>query len=208
MIRKILGLLFLFFLASVLYLARPLYLPSFGEFLIETDPLRKADAIMVLAGDDIAGNRVTQAVSLWRDGWADQLLLSGGWIARGVRAEDVMRKQAEEMGVPAERIIVVPSEESAVRTTLADSTLAESRNLVAECQRRKFRRIIVVTSNFHTRRARRIFHRLFDPLGIEVMVTASRDDSFTVDHWWTRRADARMWLLEMEKLAFNYLEMR
>lgn len=207
MIRKLIALLFLALCGVVLYVSRPLYLPSFAEFLIHDDPLRKADAIIVLAGDDVSGNRVAHAVSLWRDGWAGVVVLSGGWIARGVRVEDVMRRQAEEMGVLPDKIVVVSSDLPTGRGTLADSTLAEVRLFLAECRKRKFRTVIVVTSNFHTRRAKRIFEHAFAGSGTEIVVVASPDDSFKVDRWWTRRTDARTWLLEMEKLAFNYFEM-
>ena len=85
--------------------------------------------------------------------------------------------------------------------------MSESQLLLAECQKRKYKTVIVVTSNFHTRRAKRIFGRLFKDAGIQVLIHPSADMSFRVDHWWTRRADARMWLLEMEGLAFSYVEL-
>lgn len=190
------------------YVARSLYLPQLAEFLIRNDPLEKVVAIIVLGGDDPAGSRVSEAVSLLHQGWAEVLVVSGGPIVWHTNAADVMRKQAEELGVPPDKIIAVPNSVPTGRTQLADSTLSEARVLLAECESRKYKTLIVVTSNFHTRRAGRIFRRVFQGSGIRVLVHPSPDTSFNVDHWWTRRTDARMWFLEMQKLAFSYLEVR
>ena len=189
------------------YIGRPLYLPFLGEFLVCADPLEKADAIVILAGDDAAGSRVIEAVSLWRAGWAEVLMVSDAPIAWGVTSGELARQQAAVLGISPTQIVAVSNRSPAGRGLLLDSTLSESRLLLAECQKRNFRTIIVVTSNFHTRRAKRIFDRLFKDAGIRVLIHPSADMSFRVDHWWTRRADARMWLLEMEKLVFSYVEL-
>jgi uncharacterized SAM-binding protein YcdF (DUF218 family) len=190
------------------YIARPLYLLPLGRFLICADPLEKADAIVILAGDDAVGSRVSEAVSLLRGGWSEVLMVSDAPIARGVTSAEVARKQAVELGISPTQIVAVSNRSPAGRGRLLDSTLSESRLLLGECQKRNFRTVIIVTSNFHTRRAKRIFDRLFKDAGIQVLMHPSADMSFRVDHWWTRRADARMWLLEMQKLAFSYLELR
>jgi len=46
--------------------------------------------------------------------------------------------------------------------------------------------VIVVTSNYHTRRARYIFRRVF-PQGMEVRVASARDGDFDPAHWWEKR---------------------
>ncbi len=79
--RALLVFLLLFVCWLALYVARPLYLPFLGEFLISADPLEKADAIIVLAGDDAVGSRVTEAVSLVREGWSQVLMVSDAPIA-------------------------------------------------------------------------------------------------------------------------------
>jgi uncharacterized SAM-binding protein YcdF (DUF218 family) len=134
-------------------------------------------------------------------------MVSDAPIAWGVTSGELARQQAAVLGISPTQIVVVSNRSPAGRGLLLDSTLSESRLLLAECQKRNFRTIIVVTSNFHTRRAKRIFDRLFKDAGIRVLMHPSADMSFRVDHWWTRRADARMWLLEMEKLVFSYVEL-
>lgn len=191
----------------LVYVARSLYLPYLGGFLIVSMPLEKVDAIVVLAGDDTAGSRLLEGVALLRAGWGEVLVLSDAPLAWGVTTGEVMRKQAQEQGLDPAKIIEVHASVPAGRGLLADSTLSESRLLLAECKRQNFKKVIVVTSNFHTRRAKRLFDHIFEGSGIRVFVHPAADNSFRVDLWWTRRADLRMWLLEMEKLAFSYLEL-
>ena len=202
---------FLFFalcaLGIVTYFTHPLYLPLLAEFLIQADPLEKADAIIVLGGDDISGSRVLEAVSLLREGWAEVLIVSGTPIAWGVHSADVTRKQAEELGVPPAKIFTVPRTISGSQAPLVDSTLSEAHLLLAECKQRGYQTLIVVTSNFHTRRAKRILAHVFSGSGIRVLIHPSASTVFRVDRWWTRRSDARAWFLEMQKLVFSYLEL-
>ncbi|PYU60720.1 MAG: hypothetical protein DMG56_15135 [Acidobacteria bacterium] len=44
----------------------------------------------------------------------------------------------------------------------------------------------MVTSNFHTRRARYIFRQVF-PQGLEVRIASARDGDFDPQHWWEKR---------------------
>ena len=65
---------------------------------------------------------------------------------------------------------------------------------------------MLVTSNFHTRRTRLVFRRVFKGTGIELMVQAAPpDDWFNPDRWWTRRMDSRNLFLEYQKLLFYSL---
>jgi uncharacterized SAM-binding protein YcdF (DUF218 family) len=113
--RALLVFLLLFVCWLALYVARPLYLPFLGEFLISADPLEKADAVIVLAGDDAVGSRVAEAVSLVREGWSQVLMVSDAPIAWGVTSAEVARKQAVELGVPPSQIIEVSSRSPAGR---------------------------------------------------------------------------------------------
>lgn len=204
--RKSFILLLVLFCLALAYFARGLYLPALAKFLICSDPLEHADAIVVLAGDDVSGDRVKEAVSLVRQGWSDQLIFTDAPIAWHVNSWDVMSGQARELGIPSDKIVEVRGDSPAGRGQLLDSTLSESRLVLAACKARGFKTLIIVTSNYHTRRARRIYNDLFKGSGIRVLIHPSLDDEYRVDRWWTRRADARTWLLEIEKTAFSYLE--
>ena len=60
---------------SAIYLTHPLYLKALGYFLVVSDPLVKADAIVVLDGDPM-DERLLHSVQLWRSGYAPKVILS------------------------------------------------------------------------------------------------------------------------------------
>jgi len=114
------------------------------------DPLQKADAIFVLAsGLQLDGDlsppsmsRLLRALELIGEGWAPRLILSE--LPKPYpRYRDTAAKLIESLGLEAEIIVVGP-----VRNT-HDEAVAVS-NVV---RTRAFDRIIVVTSQIHTRRA-------------------------------------------------------
>ncbi len=58
-----------------------------------------------------------------------------------------------------------------------------------------WRHVLVVTSNFHTRRTRFIFRRVW-PAGSEFRVISARDVSFDPDSWWHSRVGIKLVFME------------
>jgi hypothetical protein len=58
------------------YFMTPVSLNKAAECLIREDRLVKSDVIVALAGD-IRCNREKRAAELWRQGWADKVVVSG-----------------------------------------------------------------------------------------------------------------------------------
>jgi hypothetical protein len=67
---------------------------------------------------------------------------------------------------------------------IVEDPLAQARARFAADHRRSS--VMVVTSNYHTRRARYIFRRVF-PKDIAVFVASARDGDFDPQQWWGRR---------------------
>jgi uncharacterized SAM-binding protein YcdF (DUF218 family) len=57
-------------------------------------------------------------------------------------------------------------------------------------KQKKWRSVIVVTSNFHTRRARYIFAHVF-PKDTAIRITGARDGDFDPDRWWEKRISVK-----------------
>src|SRR5207237_657581 len=66
----------------------------------------------------------------------------------------------------------------------------------------RLRRVVVVPSRAHSRRARLILRQALGP-GIALAMHPSRYDAFAAARWWRVRRDAKIVLSEYEKLA-NY----
>jgi uncharacterized SAM-binding protein YcdF (DUF218 family) len=177
------------------------FLPFAGRYLVAEDALERSDAIVVLAGARV--ERWLEAVELYRAGWARRIVLSPGRLESaevrlremGVRfpAEVEMARDALlQMNVPADAITILPGS--------LDNTAQEAAATHEAIATTGWRRIIVVTSKYHTRRTGFAFDREFRGTPVRVVVRASRYDSVTPNRWWTDRADFRYVTSELQKL--------
>lgn len=178
-----------------------LFLPFAGRFLCQEDPLEPADLILVLAGARI--ERWLEAVDLYREGWAPAIVVSPGHVderedelrARGIpfpREGDLVRDAIVASGVPEAVVTVLPYG--------VDNTAHEAVALVQRTSSTAIRRIIVVTSPYHTRRTGLAFRRAFSDTGVRVLVRGSRHSESDPPRWWRRRPDVRFVLAELPKL--------
>ena len=187
--------------AATLVLAIYAFLNA-GRFLTREDPLRKADAVLVLAGTEM--DRPLEAADLYREGWASRIVLTYGLrersldelIRRGVTVpsdEDIARDLLVRSGIPATAILLPPR--------VHDNTAQEAQTFRELAVQNGWRRVIVVTSRYHLRRAGFAIRRELSGTGVEVTMRGSRYDVVNPDRWWMSRADLRWMMSEAPKLA-------
>jgi hypothetical protein len=84
-----------------------------------------------------------------------------------------------------------------------NSTTQEVTTLSSCIQDHHWQSVIVVTSNYHTRRARIIWRRItrHDP-NLHVFVEGVADPEFR-QPWWRHRQSAKIWVLESSKLVWT-----
>ena len=99
--------------------------------------------------------------------------------------EDSLRV-LELLGVARTRVIPVSAED-------AYDTISEALALAPELARLGVRRILLVTSRYHTRRAAAIWRRLYGA-HLEITSVAAQDDPFDPDGWWRHGRQVR-WLM-------------
>ncbi len=130
-------------------------LPFVAEPLIARDPLAPADAIVVIGGDH-KPDRIAHAVYLYEQGYAPIVILSAGtfvWEGDEQIAEaEVMRRQAVALGLPPEAILL----ETESQTTRENATYMR---IISEAN--GFDSLLLVTSTYHSRRARHFFLEAF-----------------------------------------------
>jgi uncharacterized SAM-binding protein YcdF (DUF218 family) len=163
---------------AILYLARHPILRFTAEWWIVEDQLDKADALIVLSDDNFYADRATRAAELFREGKAPVIVASGRRLRPSAGIAELMEHDLVERGVPKDKIVRFAHD--------GESTLEEADALARLCKEKKWRSAIVVTSNYHTRRARYIFGRVF-PKGVEVRVASARDGDFDPERWWEKR---------------------
>ena len=193
-------------LALALVLGTAAFVPFAGRFLIRDDPPEPVDAIFVLAGARV--DRWLESVELYREQRAPHVVLSPGPMrkperdlrARGIRLPteaDIARDAMLQLGVPADAIAILPAE--------VDNTAHEAEAFRRLVEQRRWQRVMIVTSPYHTRRARLAFRREFKGSPVRVLIRASRFDDADPAHWWRHRADIRMVSSELQKLVMYAL---
>lgn len=159
-----------------------------------------ADAIVVLSSDvDDNGDadpataaRVDAALTLWRAGVAPILAFSGGNVGpnRSNRIiAEAMRDYAVERGAPAQAIVVEGR---------SISTFENARFLLDIAETEGWRRIVVVTDDFHLARARILFAFWDGDRNVEVAALAASEGLWRSPPYW------RAWMLLREVLAYPF----
>jgi uncharacterized SAM-binding protein YcdF (DUF218 family) len=184
----------LFFLLIVLL--HSFILGGLARFLVVQDKLEPADVILVLAGDG-NGERVEEGVNLYKQGFAKKMLMSGGPIAWHLTSAEWMKKQAVALGVPAKNILL----QGASKSTLED--LVYSLPII---MKHSFRSVILVTSPYHTRRAKRVFRKASAGSGIRVYAYPVQDSEWKLDGWWLRHEDTAHVVWEYMAMVYYFFK--
>jgi uncharacterized SAM-binding protein YcdF (DUF218 family) len=184
-----------------LILHRPL-LRALGDYLIVSDPPASADAIFLLNG----GLRVRpqRAAELYRDGYAPKVVITraapevliGHEQFRSVT--DIALEVLREEGVADSSLILLPAPGG------ARSTEDEARALEAYLRDRPVRRLLVVTSDYHTRRTRWTLRRELDRPSLDLRMVPAREE-FSGDEWWRTEEGLILNFEEYIKLAHTWL---
>ena len=182
-----------------LYLVRHPIFRFIAESWVVEDPLNKADALIVLSDDVFYADRDTRAAELFREGKAWLVVASGRRLRPTAGLVELMEHDLIERGVPKDKILRVPHD--------GDSTLEEAEALANLAKAKKWHSAIVVTSNYHTRRARYIFRHVF-PQGIEVRVASARDADFDPEAWWEKRKSTKLFTREILGMMVTIWELR
>jgi uncharacterized SAM-binding protein YcdF (DUF218 family) len=152
--------------------------------------------IVVLAGD-FYGNRILVAGDLVRRGFAPKALVSGTSGEYGLHESDLAIPFAVRHGYPESYFVALPND--------ARSTKAEADEVLAALGKWHARRIDIVTSNYHTRRAGNIYRAKAPDL--EIHMVAAPDQYFSAEGWWKDREARKTFLLEWMKTVAAWLGM-
>ena len=160
-------------------LALSLFAVYGGEWLVDDRP-RQSDAILVLAGE--TNRRPARALELLQQGYGRRVLID---VPSGAKIYDftelaLARKYVESLPRAADfEICAIEGLSTKDEARDAEKCLA---NLHAAS-------VLIVTSDFHTRRALSVFRRAIP--GISFSVAASHDDVQFGQRWWTHRQWAK-----------------
>ncbi len=169
--------------------------------LVASDPLPAHAQVAVMLDGPTQGviARSNLSLSLLQQGRVDHVMFSvgkvrlwGEWLPDMVRGY-VERNYGEDI---ARRAVVCEMN--------TDSTIEEAAALRTCLLERGWTSVIVVTSQYHSRRARRIWNRHMGP-PFTISVFGVGDADYDPSNWWRNRHEAKTWLLEVTKSVWNYL---
>jgi uncharacterized SAM-binding protein YcdF (DUF218 family) len=185
-------------LAAAAILSHSLWLPLLGYGLIHDDGPAKADIAVVLAGDQV-GHRIEKAAELIRQGYVPAALISGAPGFYGLHECEFEIAYAIRLGFPPQWFIALPHS--------ALNTRDEALVVLAELRRRNVRSFLLVTSDYHTARARRIFLAAGRAMaGVPAMrMVAAPDEFFRPDSWWRNREGQKTVFFEWSKTVATAL---
>ena len=175
-----------------------------GTWLVKSDDLEHADAIILLMGS--ISDRVLQTSDLYHENVAGKVwIVEEGMGAyrtleeRGVQIisnTTQVRDALITLGIPADSIVILPGD-------------ATSTQMEAEITRdylvtqNGIDTLLLVSSANHTRRAFKIFEAAFSPFEEPVALYCSPSNytNFDAEKWWRRRDDIQDVFMESLKLA-------
>jgi uncharacterized SAM-binding protein YcdF (DUF218 family) len=175
-----LGLCVLVSLAVALGTARWL-----GPWLVVDEPLARSDVIFVTDGK--TPQRELEGAALFQEGWAPRVALT---FPRDSISEDVRRLAGEpaqqERAFQILRRRGVPEAAIVRLERIVDNTEQELRADFDYARAHGFRRVIIVSSPYHTRRIRVIWRSRFEA-EIPAVVRVTRYEPVDPARWWRSR---------------------
>ena len=179
--------LWLSIIGSLLFLLLLAFL-NLGRWLDKEDPPQKAAAIAVLSGR--MPSRALEAARLYNQGYAPQVWLSYS-VEPGATLEKLSVPYAGEEFY--DRLLLlhqgVPDSAIHILAPPIVNTADEMRTFGQALRKENLRRIIIVTSKAHARRASVLWKHLSAKDG-EAIVCGASGDGYDPAHWWRNTGDA------------------
>jgi uncharacterized SAM-binding protein YcdF (DUF218 family) len=161
-----------------------------GSFLVIDEP-RRSDMILVLAGE--TDRRPVRALELLARGYGRRVVLDVPTNAKLYEFTQIQLAQKYIEGLSqGASISICPIDGLSTRDESKDAEKCMARGGVKS--------VLIVTSDFHTRRALSVFRR--EVSGYEYSVAAARNEEQFGVRWWTRRQWAKTCLDEWLRLIW------
>lgn len=178
-----------------------------AQLLIVKSELAPADAIVVLSGSSTYMERTDWAAKLYHAGRSPLIILTDDKLLSGWHSADernpyfyeLALRELRKRGVPAERILVIREP--------ALGTYYESLSVREYATSHDLKRLLIVTSAYHSRRAFWSMRRACEGSGIEIGVDGPPPGLQTPSPawWWLRKTGWRVVAGEYVKLVYYRL---
>lgn len=189
-----------FVILLLLFFFRISILRAMGNWLIEEDQLEVSDAIVVLGGSP--EERSIKGAELFKKKYAPLIITTGSNISHVLQtvglnySESRISKTALKNHDVPDSVIYILDE--------GTSTLEEAVALRKFATQKKFKKIILVTSAFHTSRVHKYVNRKFEGSGVKLIVVAADPMLYEIPTWWHKEEGVLMVFNEYLKSFFYW----
>lgn len=168
------------FFILLLFLFKSQILLFLGNWLIVEDPLEKCDAMLLCAGSP--QDRCLEGAKLFNERYVPVIYcfseLGGRFqllMPKGIKDCDVTKHYLVHYGADSTSIITIP---------FGTSTYDEATGMIAIAKKRKYKKVMVVSSKFHTRRIDLFLRGRFEKAGIQMVLRGSSSLDYKEEDWW------------------------
>lgn len=162
-----------------------------GYYLSPQQSPQKADAIVVVSGGQTT-TRAEKGIELFKQGIAKNIIFSGAALGDGPSNALAMRGQAISQGISRDNIFIDEISQNTYENALNSKKILEDL---------KAKKIVLVTSPYHQRRANQTFRAVLGS-DYEVIGVSAFDDRWSKSQWWRRGFPLFITVSELWKLAY------
>lgn len=214
--KKTIVLSLVFLLLCLCFVFRIKILRETGQFLISEDELQKAEAMFVLGGDSY--DRGNLAADLYRKGFSGKIVCLGENIPTVFRALGISYSESEVTEINIEMSFKNPEnpitsdtgnsgvDSSVVILKKGTSTMEEVESILAFCNAYNLKKVIIISSKFHTRRIRMVCEKILKNTGIEFIIAGAPSSIYSEEEWWKSEEGLIMLNNEYVKLFYYLLK--
>jgi uncharacterized SAM-binding protein YcdF (DUF218 family) len=156
-----------------------------GPWLVVDEPLARSDVIFVTDGR--TPQRVLEGAALYHEGWAPRVALT---LPRDPVPEEVRRLAGDVSPQDrASRVLLrrgVPEAAIVRLDRVVENTRQELQAYFEQARRQGWRRVIIVSSPYHTRRIRLVWSAQFER-DVPAIVRVTRYEPVDPSRWWRAR---------------------
>jgi uncharacterized SAM-binding protein YcdF (DUF218 family) len=164
---------------------------SAGNFLIYDEVPQKSDVIIVLSGGN---ERLSKGVELYKEGYAPYILLTNAVYGITQDPENTLLNQIAGYNLPTQAILLETKAESTYENALFTRPILEKYH---------FRSAIIVSSNYHMRRVKFNFDRVYRNTSIRLTYCATSSSLYNPNRWWATKKGLLITMNEYVKLLGN-----
>jgi uncharacterized SAM-binding protein YcdF (DUF218 family) len=162
-----------------------------GFYLSPQEQAVKSDVIVVISGGQTT-SRAKKGIELYKQGYAPKIIFSGAALDDGPSNAYAMRDQALATGIPAGDILI--DEKS-------QNTFENAENSKRIIDKLGAKKIILVTSPYHQRRANQTFEAVLGK-NYEIIGISAYDDRWSKSSWWHQGFPLFISISEIWKLLY------